>query len=166
MPLTSLFDCFNLPHSWFVLFCFVLFDLVSTVLMFDLYWKRSDVTFVWSTKTEVLTQSRFFIAVRSGSSVSIHSSYLNSLSLSINPFIWQKSIFSCRICTVYIKLCVWWNETLLGSCGLVLWIGVMQRNLGHHSFRSVCLHSPVWRLRLHDWNRASAAFSTTKMTTP
>lgn len=64
----------------------------------------------------------------------------------------------CRIRSAYIQLCVWWDETLFGSCGLVLWIRVMQRNFGHRSFRSVCLHSLVWGLWLHGWNRASAAF--------
>lgn len=70
------------------------FKLLSTVLMFDLYCKSSDVFFFSfdpqnRSLSSPLTQSRFFRVVRLGSSVSSHSRYNNNLSLSFNPFVWQ-----------------------------------------------------------------------------
>lgn len=127
----------------------------------DLQQNKSDVTFLWS---EVLTRSRF--PWRSDRpAVSPVTRVINSLSLSIYPFLSQQSILGCMMRTVcIIQLCIRWDETV--SCGWVLWVTVTQRNLAHHSPRSLLLRSPVWRLWLHGWNRASAAFSTTKTTTP
>lgn len=94
------------------------------------------------------------------------SCYINGLSLSINPFIWQWSIFSCMMCrihTVYIQLSVWWLEAVLGSCGLVLWIGgslwsaqflISMPQLSHLNCGFMTEARPL------------LAFSTTKTTTP
>lgn len=60
--------------------------------------------FFWSTKTEVWTHHW---VVRSGSSVSSHSFYANSLSLSINRFIWKLSIYLV-ICSIYSAVGLLW----------------------------------------------------------
>lgn len=120
--------------------------------------------FLWSAKhsKSPLTWSRFFVAVTLGSSVSRPSCYINNLSLLMHPFIQKQCIFSRMICRIYIQHCVWWYDGLWRSRGFVLWIKSSALGARSPVFKIQNVFGLSW---FYDQNQ-SAAFSTTKLTTP